>query len=105
MKRTLSIRARPLSVLALLWVWVPAQAAAQTDECLTDWGAASVIVKANALVPLADVARLATAKLGGEIVRSALCETPAGHVYRLVMRDARGQLTTITVDAAHPFGR
>jgi hypothetical protein len=83
----------------------PGQVLAQTGDCLTDWADASAIVKSHDLASLADVTRMVATNHGGVIVRSSLCETPTGHVYRLIIRDARGQLTTLTVDAAHPFAR
>jgi uncharacterized membrane protein YkoI len=105
MKSTFSLCSRSALALAAFAAIGPVRAVAQTGDCLTDWAAASVIVKAHDLASFADVTRMAASKLGGDIVRSALCETPTGHVYRLIIRDARGQLTTVTVDAAHPFSR
>jgi uncharacterized membrane protein YkoI len=84
---------------------VPLGASAQSGTCFSDWSAASAIVKAQDFVTPDQLSRLAPAKLGGDIVRSSLCETPNGYVYKLVIRDSTGQLKALTVDARRPFDR
>ena len=79
--------------------------AQKTESCFADWSAASIIVKAESLVPVDELAKLAPAKLGGDVVRSALCETKTGFVYKLVVRDKSGVVKSVTVDARHPFDR
>lgn len=63
------------------------------------------MVKAEGLVTIDQLTKLAPAKLGGEIVRSSLCESKAGFVYKLVVRTVGGQMKSIEVDAKHPFDR
>ncbi len=76
---------------------------AQSSTCFTDWSAAAAVVKSEELVTLDQLTKLAPVKFGGEIVRSALCESEKGHVYRLTIRDSDGRLKSIVVDAKHPF--
>jgi uncharacterized membrane protein YkoI len=76
---------------------------AQSSACFSDWSAAAAVVKSEGLVTLDELTKLAPSKFGGEIVRSALCESEKGHVYRLTIRDANGRLMSVVVDAKHPF--
>lgn len=94
----------PLLIL-LGTTWASFGAVAQADACFSDWSAASIIVKAESLVTVEQLTKLAPAKLGGDVVRSALCETKSGFVYKLVIRDKTGQLKSHVVDAKHPFDR
>lgn len=83
----------------------PFSALAGSGACYPDWSAASILVKAEGLVTLDQLTRMAPQKLGGEIVRSTLCEAENGFVYRLVVRTADGQMKSIAVDARFPFDR
>jgi uncharacterized membrane protein YkoI len=97
---------RTLIILFLVWLAAasaPLPAAAQGEPCFADWAAASAVVKAEGLVTVDQLTKLAPARLGGDVVRTTLCETRAGYVYKLVIRDAAGQIKTITVDAKKPF--
>ena len=76
---------------------------AEPDVCLSDWSAASVLIKTEGLVTLDHLTKLAPSKLGGDVVRSALCEGKTGYVYKLIVRDKTGQLKTHVVDAKTPF--
>ena len=78
---------------------------AANDACFSDWSAASILVKAEGLVTIEQLTKLAPSKLGGEIVRSTLCETKTGFVYKLVVRDKSGIVKSLIVDAKHPFDR
>lgn len=93
--RTLLILLATASALNVSW--------AQSSVCFADWSAASAVVKSQGLMTLDQLTKLAPTKLGGEIVRSTLCEGEKGHVYRLIIRDRAGQLKTVVVDAKHPF--
>ena len=90
-------------LILLATTWALNVSWAQTSACFADWSAASAVVKSQGLMTLDQLTKLAPAKLGGEIVRSALCEGENGHVYRLVIRNREGQLKTVVVDAKHPF--
>lgn len=92
-----------LPFLAMCLTLAPLTAQAANDACFTDWTAASILVKAEGLVTLDTLTRLAPSKLGGDIVRSSLCETKNGFVYRLVVRTREGSMKSLSVDAKHPF--
>jgi hypothetical protein len=94
-------------ILAALFVasLTPLALSQSVGTCFTDWSAASIIVKAESLFPVDQLAKLAPSKLNADVVRSALCETQTGFVYKLVVRDKSGVLKSLTVDAKHPFDR
>ena len=92
---------RALAVLG--WAFSSVGASAQQGGCIADWSAASVLVKDHGLVTLDQLTKLAPANLGGEIVRSTLCEAQSGFVYKLVIRSSTGKITNVIVDAKTPF--
>jgi hypothetical protein len=73
--------------------------------CYADWSIAAPIVRKEGLTTVETLARMAQAKISGDIVRTTLCEEKDGFVYRLVIRDPKGRLSNKTVDARAPFGR
>ena len=93
------------ALLLLGLTWASFAVSAANDACFSDWSAASILVKAEGLVTIEQLTKLAPAKLGGEIVRSTLCEAKTGFVYKLVVRTTGGQMKSIEVDAKHPFDR
>jgi uncharacterized membrane protein YkoI len=92
-----------LLLILLGTTWASIGALAQTGACFSDWSQASVIVKAEGLVTIEQLTKAGAARLGGEIVRSTLCEGKSGYVYKLVVRDAQGQLKNVILDAKTPF--
>ena len=88
------------ATLSLLTATVSATAA-----CIADWSIAAPIVHAQGLTTVEALARIAAAKLPGIIVKTTLCEENGAFVYRILVRDAHGQLTSRTVDARAPFAR
>ena len=94
-----------LTLILLGTTFVSFWASAQNAACFADWSSASAIVKSQGLVTLEHLTKLGPSKLGGEIVRSSLCDSPSGFVYKLIVRNSSGQLKNITVDARHPFGQ
>jgi uncharacterized membrane protein YkoI len=78
-------------------------AAAENGTCFTDWAAASRVVATEGLVTLDQLSKSSQDKLGGDIVRSSLCEASSGYVYKLVVRDAQGRLKNVLLDAKTPF--
>ena len=91
------------TLLLLGLTWASFTACAANDACFSDWSAASILVKAESLVPIEHLTKMAPAKLGGEIIRSTLCESKSGFIYKLVIRTAGGQMKAVEVDAKHPF--
>ncbi|MEQ1697885.1 MAG: hypothetical protein ABL901_18790 [Hyphomicrobiaceae bacterium] len=93
------------SLFLLGLTWASFAALAANDACFSDWSAASILVKAESLVPIEQLTKMAPSKLGGEIIRSTLCESKTGFIYKLVVRTANGQMKAMEVDAKHPFGK
>jgi hypothetical protein len=97
-----------LPVMLATTTLAPAAAFAQAGACFSDWSTAGEVVKSHGLIPVDQLTKLAPSKLGGEIVRIALCEAhdgQDGYVYRLILRELGGGLKTHTLDAKHPFAR
>jgi uncharacterized membrane protein YkoI len=90
-----------MAVLAL----VPRPASAEEGRCFADWSDAAAVAKKERLIAVELLSRLAQGKLLGEIVKSTLCEEHGRYVYRLVVRESKGQLRNVTVDARQPFER
>ena len=91
----------PLRVVvgAALLVAATQSGAAVAEECLTDWGAAGAIVRAQKLMTVTELSKSAGSQVAGEIVKTTLCKDGDDYVYKLVVRDAKGQLKTVVVDA------
>lgn len=87
---------------ALLTAALPA-AASGADRCYADWSQAAEIVRTESLVTAKDVHERARAGQIGDVVRMTLCEEKGRFVYRLVIREAKGQVVKRTVDAKSPF--
>ena len=67
---------------------------------------AAPIVYREKLATVEALSRIAADKLSGSsIVRTILCEENGHYSYKIVMRDARGRLSTHDVDAKAPFNR
>jgi uncharacterized membrane protein YkoI len=81
----------------------PFGATAQNGACFSDWSAASVIVRNESLVTVEQLTKLAPTKLGGEIVRTTLCEGTGGYIYKVVVRNSAGHVKNVVLDARHPF--
>jgi hypothetical protein len=106
--RKLIVSSAILSVMLATITLAPAAAFAQAGACFSDWSTAGEVVKSHGLIPVDQLTKLAPSKLGGEIVRIALCEAhdgQDGYVYRLILRETGGGLKTHTLDAKHPFAR
>jgi uncharacterized membrane protein YkoI len=82
-------------------------AQADTTKCFATWSEADAVARKEALVAVEQVSALARTSLSGaEVVKTTLCEEAAGRfVYRLVLREAKGQLRTVNVDARKPFAQ
>jgi len=74
-------------------------------DCITDWSEAAPIVHENGLATVEALSRIAAAELPGVLVKTTLCEEGGEFYYRILVRDAQGQIVTRTVDARRPFGR
>jgi uncharacterized membrane protein YkoI len=104
--RALDMRTlKNLAVAVLAATLAPLAAFGQSDPCFADWATAGAVVKAQGLVTVDELTKQAPAKLGGEVVRSTLCESKGSYRYKLVIRDPAGHVKTVTVDARMPFDR
>ncbi len=81
---------------------VPAHAA---ETCTGDWSVAAPLVKKEGLATVEQLSHLARSTGAGDIVRTMLCQDNGTFTYRLVVRDAKGQLRSVSTDARKPFGR
>lgn len=88
--------------LSLAWL-MPQLAFAADDTCYADWSVAAPIVRQENLMTVEQLAAAARSKLKGEIVKTTLCKENGNYVFRLVVRSASGQLSSMTVDAKDPF--
>jgi hypothetical protein len=79
-----------------------ADAPVMAEECLTDWGQAGEIVRREKLVTVQQLTQANAAGLIEAIVKTTLCKDGDDYIYKLVVRDAKGQLKTVVVDARNP---
>ncbi len=100
---------KPRITLILMVLSTIAAVSAQADsasKCFASWSDAAPVVKREALVAVEQVSALARPSLSGaEIVKTTLCEEQGRYIYRLLVREAKGHLKTVSVDARTPFGR
>ena len=98
---------RELIAIAAIVVAAAGPAAAQTDlpQCWNDWSDARAVVKREGLVTVEQLVKQAPVRLGGDIVRVALCESKSGFTYRLVVREPSGTIRQVILDARLPFGQ
>ncbi len=76
------------------------------SKCFASWSEAAPIVKRESLAAVEQVSALARPSLSGaEIVKTTLCESQGRFVYHLVVREAKGQIKLVEVDARRPFGQ
>jgi uncharacterized membrane protein YkoI len=92
-------------ILSLIATAVALPQVGAADSCITDWSIAAPIVHAQGLTTVEALSRIAAAELPGVIVKTTLCESNGGFVYRIVVRDKHGKLMSRTVDARTPFAR
>jgi uncharacterized membrane protein YkoI len=79
-----------------------AAAPAVAEDCFADWGVAGEIVRREKLVTVQQLTQANAAGLQGTIVKTTLCKDGDDFIYKLVVRDAGGQLKTVVVDARTP---
>lgn len=86
--------------LAALVIGLAASLPAAYADCLNDWGAAAEVVRANGLQTVEQLAKTSPQQLKGQIIKATLCEEGGSFVYRLVVREATGQMKNVVIDAA-----
>ncbi len=78
---------------------------ARAEDCYNDWGLAGEIVRREKLITVQQLTQANAAGLIEAIVKTTLCKDGDDYIYKLVVRDAKGQLKTVVVDARNPgFG-
>ena len=87
-----------LAALAAVGVSAPANA----EECLSDWGQAGEIVRREKLLTVQQMTQSNAAGLPGQVVKTTLCKDGDDYIYKVVARQANGQLKTFVVDARSP---
>ncbi len=96
---------RPLTIIPMLIAaHSPAPESHATGRCF-EWSIAAPIVKKEGLATVEKLTRLAHIKRVGDVLRAKLCEEQGAFSYRLVVRDPKGRLRILMVDARHPFER
>jgi uncharacterized membrane protein YkoI len=78
-------------------------AAAEDGKCFADWSTAAPIVRREKLVSAQELHEQARKRHLGEPIRVTLCQEKGRFVYRIVLQDAAGRVTNLTVDARKPF--
>jgi hypothetical protein len=95
-----------LILASILAFAIGAAAPAQAGEtCIDDWSVAAGVVRKEGLATVEQLSQLAKKSGVGDIVRTTLCEGAGAFTYRIVVRDGKGQLKSLTVDARKPFTR
>ncbi len=90
---------------ALAFASCGGSAPALAEDCYSDWGLAGEIVRREKLVTVQQLTQANAAGLIEPIVKTTLCKDGDDYIYKLVVRDAKGQLKTVVVDARNPgFG-
>ena len=92
-------------ILSLIATAVALPQVGATESCIADWSIAAPIVHKEGLTTVEVLSRIVATELAGVIVKTTLCESNGGFVYRIVVRDEHGKLMSRTVDARAPFGR
>lgn len=87
----------PFVLVAL--VAVGFSASARAEDCYADWGTAGAVVRREKLVTVQQLSQPGAAGVPGEIVKTTLCKDGDDYIYKLVVRDANGQLKTVVIDA------
>ena len=81
----------------------PALAAVPADHCFADWSDAVPVVQREALTAVRDLHVQARQRNVGDVVRVTLCAQQGRFVYRLLVREPKGSVVPLTVDARRPF--
>lgn len=84
-------------------VAAPATASPPEPACWSEWSDAAEVVERERLAPAKGVHGLTRQRVGGDLVRITLCEMGGAYVYRLLVRDPKGRVLMLTVDARRPF--
>lgn len=98
-------RTRLIVLPAVLAGLCPGMASAQNAGCFADWSIAAPIVRREKLLSVEQLNQIAQNRFAGHLLRTTLCEDGGRFVYRLVVRDGKGVIQSVVVDARRPFDR
>lgn len=97
------MRQRARYLLAALITMAAGAAHAADERCYTTWSEAAPVVRAQGLLDMETlIARATPGHLGGELVKTTLCNVQGRFIYRLVVREAKGRLRMVAIDAHKP---
>ncbi len=85
--------------LAALMAGAAPGSAGAAETCYADWGAASQIVKQFKLITVDQLTKASAGQLGGQLVKTTLCKDGDDYIYKIVVRDAKGQMKTVVLGA------
>jgi hypothetical protein len=101
--RTHISRRLGLALLAMFTLSGGVKASTPTDSCFSAWSDAAPVVHREALTAVRDIHAQARQRNLGEVVRVTLCTEEGRFVYRLIVREPKGRVVPMTVDARQPF--
>lgn len=96
-------RGLAVALLANLGQATSARASTPPDSCFSAWSDAAPVVQREALTAVRDLHTQARQRNLGDVVRVTLCRQDGRFVYRLIVREPKGRVIPLTVDARHPF--
>lgn len=70
-----------------------------TDACISNWSDAAPIVAREKLLAAREIQLMSRRSLPGDVVRITLCREDAGYFYLLLMRDGKGRISNLKIDA------
>ena len=106
MARKTSILASLAGIAVLLPLASPPASATSAPSglaCFTEWSDAVPVVHREALTAVRDIHSQARRRQLGDVVRVTLCSDDGRFVYRLLVREPKGGIVSMTVDARRPF--
>ena len=104
MRRRLASFVIPFVALAAISGGARATSIAEGD-CFADWSDAAPVVAQERLLAARDIQDMARRRQLGDLVRITLCRENARYVYRLIVRDGKGRLGNLKIDAKGPLDR
>ncbi len=94
------VRVLGLAVLALAACVTTAGAASEPSNiCFSNWSDAAPIVAREGLLAARDIQAVSRRRRSGDVVRITLCREETGYVYLLLLRDERGRISNLKIDA------
>lgn len=97
--RLLTLLAVIFPLAALSGSVAAAQVAPAPGTCLDNWSDAAPIVASEGLIPARDIQLYSRRRHGSDVVRITLCREASGYIYRLLLRDDRGRLSHVRIEA------